>query len=366
MKLEILQQDFLPAIQSVSRSIGVRATLPVLGNILLSTQDGKLKIAATNLEIGVIKLVPVKIIEDGEITVPAKTINELVSSLGPTLLTLESNTEVLTISSNKFKASINGIPASEFPVIPTESTEAITFNKDILKSYNRIMFAASGDGGRPVLTGILTEAHSGKLDLVATDGFRLAHQQINPPEQKVNFKTLIPKRTLEEVLRIIDEESPDNISISTSSNQNQIIFTVGLTIISSRLIEGNYPAWEKIIPTEYKTRVVVEKHLLTQAIKLASVFAKTEANIITFDITKTGIVVTSETKELGAQTNELEAEVEGDPLKIAFSSKFLADAVSAPEATSLIIELSSALSPAKILPVGIPGLTYIVMPVRQS
>lgn len=366
MKFEILQEDLLPAIQSVSRSVGVRATLPVLGNILLSTQNGKLKIAATNLEIGIIKLCPAKIIEDGEITVPAKTIVELISSLKETQLTFEAKTEVLTISSNKFKASMNGIPANEFPIIPINSAEAITFKKDTLKSYNRIMFASSGDGGRPVLSGISTEAQAGKLDLVATDGFRLAHQQVILPEQKISFKTLIPKRTLEEVLRIIDEDNPDNVSISTSISQNQIIFTMGLTTISSRLIEGNYPAWEKIIPTEHKTRVVVEKQLLIQAIKLASVFAKTEANIITFDITKTNIIVTSETKELGEQSNELEAEVEGEPLKIAFSARFLADAVSASEATSLIIELSSALSPALIKPVGIEGLTYIVMPVRQS
>src|SRR3989344_3149570 len=319
MKLEVLQQDLLPAIQSVSRSVGVKSTLPVLGNILLATESSRLKIAATNLEIGVIK----------------------------------------------FSAEINGIPASEFPVIPTSTEDSVSFKRQILKDYARVMFAASGDGGRPVLTAILTSAHLGKLDLVATDGFRLAHQQVILPEQKVSFKSLIPKKTLEEVLRIIDEDSADEVLLSTSANQNQIIFNIGKTIVSSRLIEGNFPAWEKIIPTEYKTRIIIDRVSLAQAIKLASVFAKTEANVITFDISQE-VIVSSETKELGAQTNELDCQIEGEPLKIAFSAKFLADAVSASDAASLMIEFSTPLSPALIKPIGIEGLEYIVMPVRQS
>ena len=365
LKLEVLQQDLLPAIQSVSRSVGVKSTLPVLGNILLASESGKLKIAATNLEIGVIKLISAKIIEDGEITIPAKIISDLIASLPVTPITIETNGDLVKITAAKFNAEINGISASEFPIIPTSTENSVSFEKKILKDYSRVMFAASGDGGRPVLTGILTSAHLGKLDLVATDGFRLAHQQISLPEQKASFKSLIPRKTLEEVLRIIDEDLADEVLLSTSGSQNQIIFNIGKTIVSSRLIEGNFPAWEKIIPTEYKTRVIIDRVGLAQAIKLASVFAKTEANVITFDISS-AVVINSETKELGAQTNELECQIEGEPLKIAFSAKFLADAVSASEATSLMIEFSNPLSPALIKPIGLEGLEYIVMPVRQS
>ena len=365
MKLEVLQQDLLPAIQSVSRSVGVKSTLPVLGNILLATESSRLKIAATNLEIGVIKLISAKITEDGEITIPAKIISDLIASLPATTITIETNGDLVKITANKFSAEINGIPASEFPVIPTSTEDSVSFKRQILKDYARVMFAASGDGGRPVLTAILTSAHLGKLDLVATDGFRLAHQQVILPEQKVSFKSLIPKKTLEEVLRIIDEDSADEVLLSTSANQNQIIFNIGKTIVSSRLIEGNFPAWEKIIPTEYKTRIIIDRVSLAQAIKLASVFAKTEANVITFDISQE-VIVSSETKELGAQTNELDCQIEGEPLKIAFSAKFLADAVSASDAASLMIEFSTPLSPALIKPIGIEGLEYIVMPVRQS
>ena len=365
LKLEVLQHDLLPAIQAISRSVGVKSTLPVLGNILLASHEGKLKIAATNLEIGVIKMISAKILEDGEITVPAKIITDLIASLPASLITIETNGDLVKITANKFSAEINGIPANEFPVIPTSTENSVSFKRQILKDYSRIMFAASGDGGRPVLTGILTSAHLGKLDLVATDGFRLAHQQVDLPEQKVSFKSLIPKKTLEEVLRIVEEDAAEEVLLSTSDSQNQIIFNIGQTIVSSRLIEGNFPAWEKIIPTEHKTRIIVDRAGLTQAIKLASVFAKTEANVITFDISKE-VIVSSETKELGAQTNELDCQIEGEPLKIAFSAKFLADAVSASEASSLMIEFSTPLSPALIQPIGLSGLEYIVMPVRQS
>ena len=365
LKLEVLQHDLLPTIQAISRSVGVKSTLPVLGNILLASHEGKLKIAATNLEIGVIKMISAKILEDGEITVPAKIITDLIASLPASLITIETNGGLVKITANKFSAEINGIPANEFPVIPTSTENSVSFKRQILKDYSRIMFAASGDGGRPVLTGILTSAHLGKLDLVATDGFRLAHQQVDLPEQKVSFKSLIPKKTLEEVLRIVEEDAAEEVLLSTSDSQNQIIFNIGQTIVSSRLIEGNFPAWEKIIPTEHKTRIIVDRAGLTQAIKLASVFAKTEANVITFDISKE-VIVSSETKELGAQTNELDCQIEGEPLKIAFSAKFLADAVSASEASSLMIEFSTPLSPALIQPIGLSGLEYIVMPVRQS
>src|SRR5687768_7891731 len=178
MKVNVLQQDLLPAISALSRSVGIRSTLPVLSNILLSTQDGKLKLAATNLEIGVIKFVSAKIVEEGDITVPAKTFLDLLNSLGSVELTIETSNDLLKISASKFSSQINGIPATEFPVIPIASDQSISFDAGIFKDFSKVMFAASADGGRPVLTGILTSIHQGKLDLVATDGFRLAHRQV--------------------------------------------------------------------------------------------------------------------------------------------------------------------------------------------
>lgn len=369
MKFSVLQQDLLPSLQAVSRSIGVRSTLPVLDNILLSLEGSKLKIAATNLEIGVIKYIPVEVETAGEITVPAKTLVEIISGLGPAKVELELSSESLSIKSGKFKASINGIPASEFPAIPVSEDNGADFDKGVFMTSGQILFAAAVDEGRPVLTGVLTEASQNKLDFVATDGFRLAHRQVKLEKGASSFKSLIPRRTFEEVIRVISEDASEDgiVNLSTSKSQNQVIFKIGQTIVSSRLIEGQFPAWEKIIPTEIKSRVSLEKEQLLKALKLAAVFAKNEANIVVLSSTQENkLGLKSQAKELGSQENEIESQNEGDPIEIAFNAKFLQDAISACPSSQLLIEFSGPLSACLIKPVGMEGLEYIVMPVRLS
>lgn len=368
MKFAVLQQDLLPALQAVSRSVGVRATLPVLDNILLSLDSNKLKIAATNLEVGVIKFVSVEGVSSGEVTVPAKTFVDLVSGLGQSKIELEATGDILSVQSGKFKAQINGISASEFPVIPVSDDKGVTFPTDVFLTSAQILYAAAVDEGRPVLTGVLTDAKDGRLDFVATDGFRLAHRQIQlaPRERKrvEGFKSLIPKRTFEEVLRVISESDAEEVSISAAQNQNQAIFTIGKNIVSSRLIEGQFPSWEKIIPTEIKARAIVDKEELLRAVKLALVFAKSEANIITLTTQKDQLNLESSAKELGSQSNQIEAHVEGDQMQIAFNSKFMLDAIINIPSSQLMMEFSGSLSPCLIKPVGAEGLEFIVMPVR--
>ena len=367
MKFSILQQDLLPAIQAAGRSVGTRSALPVLDNILLSLDGDNLKIAATNLEIGIIKFVPVKGKVAGEITVPANVLVELVSGLGPSEVEFETTGEILTVASGKLKASVNGIAASEFPAIPLSDGKGISFAKEILHSCGQILFASAVDEGRPVLTGILTEVGEDRVDFVATDGFRLAHRQISLPKSAAGgFKSLIPRRTFEEVLRILAEEEADLVNISPSQNQNQIVFTVGKTVVSSRLIEGAFPAWEKIIPTKVVGRALLDKEELLKSLKLAAVFARSEANIVVLTTQKDKLTLTSSAKEVGSQENEVEAQVEGETLQVAFNTKFLQDAASASPGSQLMMEFSGALQPALLKPVGVEGLQYIIMPVRTS
>ncbi|MBI4035670.1 DNA polymerase III subunit beta [Candidatus Daviesbacteria bacterium] len=371
MKFTILQQDLLPSLQAVARSVGIRSTLPVLDNIFLAIEDSgdkqrQLKIASTNLEIGVIKFLKVNAQMPGEITVPAKTLVELIASLGQNEVTLQSEGEILSVQSGKLKASINGISASEFPAIPLATDASINFPKEAFLTSSQILFASAVDEGRPVLTGILTEMSDGKLDFVATDGFRLAHRQFSLPKGEARFKSLIPKRTFEEVLRIMSEEDVEEVSISTSKNQNHIVFTLGSTVVSSRLIEGQFPAWSKIIPQKFIARAVLEKEELLKAIKLAAIFAKNEANIVVLTTNKGLLKLESHTKELGSQENEIEGEVEGEQLQVAFNTKFLLDAVASSPTSQLMIEFSGPLSAALVKPVGVEGLEYIIMPVRLS
>lgn len=366
MKFTVLQQDLLPVLQAVSRSVGVRSTLPVLDNILLSVEGQKLKIAATNLEIGVIKFLSVEVIAPGEITIPAKTLVELISGLGQEKITLDSEGEVLTIQSGKLKANINGIAAAEFPAIPLSGGLDISFPKEAFLTSSQVLFAAAVDEGRPVLTGILTDVDGGRLDFVATDGFRLAHRKLDLAEKKAQFKSLIPRRTFEELLRIISEEEVEEIKIAASENQNQVVFSLGNTIVSSRLIEGTFPAWEKIIPQQNVSRALVDKEEFLKAIKLAAIFAKNEANIVVLTTKKGLLKLESHTKQLGSQENEIEGEVEGEELQIAFNTKFLLDAVFNAPSSQIMMEFSGALSAVLIKPIGVEGLEYIVMPVRLN
>ncbi|MBI4037106.1 DNA polymerase III subunit beta [Candidatus Daviesbacteria bacterium] len=366
MKVNILQQDLFPALSAVARSCGVRSQLPVLGNVLLQTDQGRLKLSATNLEIGVVKFIKAEIEEEGEITVPAKTLVEVVANLGGEKLEITSSSDQLEITTPTFSSKVSGIAASEFPIIPLAGKEATHLDPQILiKALPEVTFSSAVDEGRPVLTGILTEIKDGHLELVATDGYRLAHK-IVPTKAGVAFKALVPRRTLEEIARLMSEEEVDGLEITTSNDQNQIIFSFGNTRLSSRLIDGQFPAWEKIIPTDYQARLVVERLELLKAVKLASIFAKGEANIVKLQNSPQKLILTSEAKELGNQKKEIKAEGEGQEIQIAFNTKFLIDALSATSSSQVILELSGPLSAAILKPMGEDGLRYVIMPVNLS
>lgn len=368
MKFSIDQSKLLPTLTAVARSCAAKPQLPVLNNILITVENGRVSLSATNLEIGVVKSLPVEDPEDGALTIPSKILVETISNLSGEKITIESSGDQIQITTSSFKGSINGIGADEFPTIPLTGEDVVTLDPKILtKSLPEVTFAAAVDEGRPVLTGILTQINNKNLDLVSTDGYRLAHKSI-PVEADSSFKSLIPKKTLEEIFRLVSEEEVDSITISLSQDNNQIIFTLGNTKLSSRLIEGNFPSWEKIIPSEYKSRVVVDKQKLQKAVKLAAVFARSEANIVKLKNETDKLVLTSAAKELGDQTTQIEAQSEGESLEIAFNTKFLSDVLSySPNNSSqIVIELSGNLSAASFKPMGEEGLQYIIMPVNLS
>lgn len=372
MKLTVLQIDLLPALQAVARSGGVRSTLPVLANVLLETKDGQLKLAATNLEVGVIKQVKAKIAVDGAITVPTRTLLEIVSSLPNSQLTLEIAGNLLKIITQNFSATLNSIPASEFPAIPVSSEQAVSIDGRLLtEAIPQITFAAAAEEGRPILTGILTEINKDQLMMVATDGFRLAHKTTTLKKgEESQFKALIPRRTFEEIVRLIEEDlsadSDQTVTIATSENHNQVVFSVGQTIVSSRLIEGQFPAWEKIIPAKFAARAVIDRQQFLKAVKLAAVFAKTDANIVKISVSSQGLLISSEAKELGGQQSQVAADTQGADLTIAFNSKFLLDALAACPSSQVMVEFSGSLSPALLKPIGEDGLEYVIMPIRLS
>lgn len=377
MKISILQQDLLPALQATSRSVGIKANLPVLGNILLQTEQGKLKISATNLEVGVIKKINAQVLEEGEVTVPARTFLELISALSGAKLELESSGEQLKVAAKNFNAIVNGIAAAEFPAIPLSTEQSVSISSRVLEqAVPQITFAAASDEARPILTGILTEIKKDTLELVATDGFRLAHKTVKlAPGEQEPFKALIPRRTFEEVVRLISEHLKSNkqdasvedkVQVGTSENQNQMIFQIGQTQLSSRLIEGSFPTWEKIIPPSFENRTIVERGDFLRAVKLATIFAKDAASVVKVETGQGQIRLKSEAKELGNQETEIEAQVEGADIVIAFNGRFLVEALSACSSSQVSVEFSGNVSPAVIKPLGEEGLEYVIMPIRLS
>lgn len=372
MRIKILQSEILPALQAVARSTGVKSSLPVLANILFQAEGSNLTLSATNLEIGIVKTISAKVEEEGAITVPARTLLEIISSLPGVEITLEATQDQLKLATPNFNASLNGIASSEFPAIPLSSEQSISIKGSILgELLPQITFAAAVDEGRPILTGILTEIKNGKLELVATDGFRLAHCTASTESsEKINFRSLIPRRTFEEVVRLISEELKEGemVEISTSENQNQMIFKMKNTELSSRLIEGQFPVWEKIIPTNFENNTILDRQELIKAVKLASVFAKDAANIIKLETQQGKIKLTSEAKELGGQETLIDAKIEGSPIIIAFNSKYLLDALNACPSQEIVIQFSGSLSPSLLKPFNSPNedLQYVIMPIRLS
>ncbi len=369
MKFTIPQSSLIPALQSVSRSSGIRSTLPVLANVLISARDNQVSLSATNLELGVVKSVKAEVLEDGELTIPCRTFVELVSSLSDETLELESVNEQLKITTSKFKGLLNGIAASEFPAIPLSMDKSVSIDGKVLaKVLPEISFAAASEDGRPILTGILTQIKKGTLELVATDGFRLAHKKSAlAVDSETSFRALIPRKTFEEVVRLMSEEDDlEQVEISTSESQNQIIFKINQTFLSSRLIEGQFPTWEKIIPTHIASHNLVDRVEILKAVKLASVFAKNSANIIKIQSGPKEMVLSSEAKELGSQSMSVPVEFEGESLTVAFNSRFLLDALNAAATPKVSLEFSGNLSAALVRPVDQEDLEYVIMPVRLN
>lgn len=367
MRAVITQTDFYTLLQTVSRSSGNRSTLPVLSSVMIQAAKDRLSLSCTNLEIGVLKSAPATVSEEGSVTIPVKNLLEVVSALPATDIELEGGDDGMSLSTPNFKANFNGLSPDEFPSIPLASVNPSQIPSAILlDTLPQITFSAAVDEGRPILTGILTKLSKDKLELVATDGFRLAHKII-PLKSEVELSSLIPRKTFEEVSRLLSEQKQDEIlQLAPSENQNQIVFTLGDTSLSSRLIEGNFPAWEKIVPQEFVTNLKIDKPSLHNAIKLASVFAKDNANIIKIEISDNSLTVLSEAKELGSGATSLDASVSGEALTIAYNARFLTDVLSQIPGDEINLFFSGALSPTLIKPVVEENLEYVVMPIRLS
>jgi DNA polymerase-3 subunit beta len=374
MKFSCLQENLAKGLAIVGRAVATRSTLPVLSNILIATDEGRLKLSATNLEVGINCWIGAKVEEDGATTVPARLLTDFINSLPAERIDghLVTRTQTLNLKCARYEANIKGIDAQEFPLILALSEDSgFALDPAALRGIiNQVAFAAAMDESRPVLTGVLAEISGDKLTMAAADGFRLSVRTIElPQEAPASGRFIIPARALQELARVSVEES-EPISMNVAPNRSQVFFRMTDIDLVSQLIDGTFPDYKQIIPKGHATHLVVDTTELLNAVRIASFFAREAANIVRLRITpgeqglggKLTILATS--AEIGDNVSEIEAAVEGEAIEIAFNAKYMMDVLAVISAPQVAIETTSPSSPGVIRPVGEMDFVHVVMPMH--
>jgi DNA polymerase-3 subunit beta len=374
MKVSCLQENLAKGLSIVSRAVAARSTLPVLGNIYLGTDQGRLKLAATNLEIGITCWVGAKVDEDGATTVPARTFVDLVNALpqGTVDMDLAVRTQTLTVTSGRFTNNVKGVDAQEFPIIPkADEAEAIRIAPDVLQQMiEQVVFAAATDESRPILTGVLAKFSGKTLTLAAADGFRLSVRTAQLDEGVDEpLDVIIPARALAELGRICGDQT-DPVSIMVTPQKSQILFHLTNVDLVSQLIDGKFPDYNAIVPKSSGTRAVIDTGLMLKACKAANVFAREAANIVRLnivpgdEITPGHIKIGAQSAETGENAGDLDASVSGNAMEIAFNVKYLIDVLNVAGAPQVTLETNNASQPGLLRPIGNETFTHVIMPMH--
>jgi len=370
MKLQVLQENLNSGLLTASRTISSKAQLPILSNVLLKATKEGLQILATNLETGVNIKIGAKIDKEGEITIPAKIFTEIVSSLSTERIDLEVVENTLKLTTNSYQATLNGLPATEFPKFPNYSSEDL-FSlpaEKLLEAINQVAFAAATDDSRPILTGILFELEGKDLSLVATDGYRLSLKKVevnSPVKEKISL--IIPARSLIEVSRVLEEEKEKKekiLKMGFTKEQNQVVFVFPEIELFSRVIEGTFPDYQKIIPNSFTTKLILDREIFSREVKVVSIFARDSANIIKFKIQKDLLEMSANSPQIGENKSSLEIKQEGEEGEIAFNFRFLQGFLSAVNVQEISLEINGPLNPGVFRGVSDDSFLHIIMPVR--
>jgi len=389
MKLTCQQADLSRGLAIVGRAVPTRTTLPITNNVLLSTDQHRLKLVATNLEMAISYWITAnKVEEEGAITVPARLLTEFVNSLpsqekdthgelqtATIRLDLPSKGKVLSAKCARFEAKISGIDAKDFPPVPVVG-EGITtrVEVDALRlGIGQVVFAAATEESRPVLTGVDARFEDGLVTLAAADGFRLAVHKL-PLQGTIKDKTevIIPARTMAELNRLMSD-GEELVDITVNPNKSQILFHLKDLQLVSQLVQGTFPQHSQLIPQSYKTRAVVSKEEFLRATKTASIFARDGSGIVKVIISGAGnpgqgiMTISARSEELGENEGTIDAKVDGPEAKIAFNGKYLTDVLGVIPEDEVALETTGPSSPGVIRPVDkdsntVDKYVHVVMP----
>jgi DNA polymerase-3 subunit beta len=372
MKLSCLQENLSKGLGTVSRAVATRSTLPITQNILLASEQSRLKLAATNLEMAITCWIGAKVEQEGSITVPARLFIDFVNSLPNDLveITLPANSHTMEIRSGRFQAHINGIDAQDFPPIP-EVSDGLTTNMEaagLREGITQVTISAATEESRPVLTGINTEFEGDQLSLAAADGFRLAVHKTNIGAL-VDPKTtvIIPARALNELNRLLGEQE-EPVEVTINKQKSQLLFRLKNAEMVSQVIQGSFPDYAQVIPQSYNTRAVVDIAEFLRVTKMSSIFARDASGIVRLLITPGAelapgkLTISAQAEEIGGNVGEIDALVDGAEAKIAFNVKYLTDVLSVLRQSQVALEVTTPSSPGVIRPIGVDNYVYVIMP----
>jgi DNA polymerase III subunit beta len=375
MKVSCLQENLAKGLNIVSRAVAPRtATLPVLTHVLLATDGGRLKIAATNLELGVSCWIGAKVESEGAITVPARTMSDLVNLLSAEKVELDVNvrTQTMQVKSGKTDANIKGMDAAEFPIIPAFTPAGAAFvDPAVLKRLiSQVAFAASTDESRPTMTGVLTKLEGDTITMVATDGFRLSVRKGKLKEAVPEARTiLVPAKAILEVGRVIgDQEEP--VAISITPTHGQVLFHLSNVDVVAQLIDQKFPNYEHIIPKKHDTRTILNTADMLKACRQAGIFARESLDTVRLsikpgeDVDPGRLTVTARADETGDNQSDLEASVHGQAIEIGFNVRFLIDALSVIDTPQVAVETTSARSAGILKAIGDDDVLHVLMPMN--
>lgn len=367
MKLIINKSDLLEGLQKVQKGVSSKSNLPVLSGILFESLDEEtLKLAATDLEIGIEATVKGQIVEKGSIVLPAKYLLELVRKLDNPIVevNVDKKNNTVNIHSGYFNMNIHGFNSEDFPLIP-RINEGFSCNLEqaMLKSMiNQTSFAVSNDESRPFLTGVYLSLQD-KLRLVATDGHRMALRESEFISIKDNSSlgAIIPAKAINELMRLLGDEGEVLVVIG----ENQASFELNEGRIITRLIEGQFPSYQQVIPEGYKTRIKLSREELAGALERASLIVRGESNIIKLIVQTDKIVISSNTPEIGKSSEEIACSLEGEEMQIAFNFKYMLDVLKVLDSEEITLDLTGSLSPGVIKSIDLDNYVYVIMPVRS-
>lgn len=374
MKVSCLQENLQRALGRVSRAVATRTTLPVLSNVWMGTEEGRLKIAATNMEIGVTTWIDASVEEEGQITVDARLLSEFVNTLpsGEVQMDLDPNRLSLTVRAGRDKAAINGIDAEDFPVITTMKDDEFTVSIDAQTLKERISlveFAAATDESRPVLAGVLTRFDGDSMLLASADGFRMAVAEgSSGTTVDERLDVIVPAKSYRELARLLGDFDED-VTLSVTANKAQILARFADTEWVSQLIDGTFPDVKQIVPREFATRVDVGRDSLLNAVRRASYFARENNDVIRLaihsgedDMTPGSVEVTANAAERGNSESFVDASISGGELQVAFNSKYLAEVLGVLKHGNVMLGLNGANQAGVVRPSGGDSYSHVIMP----